>query len=105
MLNVAAPLALHELSNPSCLQLSGPSLRHLLRQATAEVHASLDAQIGGCQLQSLPGYRWFLEVNAAGLIPLEAALVAAGVEQVFPDWERRSRRAAILGDLAQVAGS
>lgn len=79
-------------------------LRLCLRSVTAEAHARLDHQLGALDLAILPGYRQFLEINAAGLIPLEAALAAAGVDGVFPDWPLRSRQAAILEDLARIGG-
>jgi heme oxygenase (biliverdin-IX-beta and delta-forming) len=46
----------------------------------------------------------FLEIIAAALLPLEAALVSAHVERLFPDWGRRSRSEAILADIARVGG-
>jgi heme oxygenase len=79
-------------------------LRLCLRSVTAEAHARLDARLGALDLTSLPGYRQFLEANAAALLPLEAALEAARVAEIFPDWDLRSRKAAILEDLARVGG-
>ncbi len=79
-------------------------LRLCLRSVTAEAHARLDARLGSLDLTGLSGYRRFLEINAAGLIPLEAALTAAGVARLFPDWPMRSREAAILDDLARIGG-
>src|SRR4051794_21124796 len=77
-------------------------LRLCLRSAAAEAHARLDHQLGSLDLTILPGYRQFLEINAAGLIPLEAALTAAGAADIFPDCLLRSRESAILEDLARV---
>lgn len=81
-----------------------PSLRTILKEATAADHARLDAQLGGFDLHDLAGYRRFLEANAAALLPLEGALVAADVRNTFPDWDRRARSRAILEDLAAVGG-
>src|SRR5262249_13922791 len=75
-----------------------------LRQSTSDAHARLDAQFGGLDLRQRSDYRRFLEASVAALLPLEAALVEAGVEQVFPDWPLRSRRRAILDDLDRVGG-
>jgi len=80
------------------------SLRHRLRTSTAEAHARLDRDASGYDLQRLAGYRRFLEISAAALLPLEAALVDAGVARIFPDWPARSRRHAILDDLADLDG-
>lgn len=77
-------------------------LRDKLRQATDAAHRSLDAQFGRFDLTSLGGYRRFLSASAAALLPLEAALGDAGVARIMADWPRRSRRAAILSDLARL---
>jgi len=79
-------------------------LRHRLRTATAEAHARLDEQVRALDLRRLPDYHRFLEASAAALLPLEAALIEAGVQRIFPDWALRSRRRAILHDLARVGG-
>ena len=80
-------------------------LRDHLRHATSDQHARLDAQFGALDLTGRAGYRAFLEASAAALMPLEDALEAAGVDDVFPDWEQRSRRTAMLDDLARVGGT
>jgi heme oxygenase len=80
------------------------TLRGRLREACAESHRRLDALIGCLDLRILGDYRTFVEVNAAALLPLEAALVSAHVERLFPDWNRRSRSRAILADLARLGG-
>jgi heme oxygenase (biliverdin-IX-beta and delta-forming) len=36
---------------------------------------------------------------------LEAALVDAGVSQIFPDWKERARSGAVLTDLGRVGGA
>jgi heme oxygenase len=79
-------------------------LRYRLRDATAGAHARLDAQLGAFNLRRLSDYRRFLEISAAALLPLEAALVEAGVGRVFPDWPSRSRTRALLADLDRTGG-
>jgi heme oxygenase len=64
----------------------------------------VDASTGHLDLTSRDDYRQFLEASAAALLPLEAALTAAGVDRHFPDWDQRSRRTAILDDLAKLRG-
>src|SRR5262245_57771211 len=54
------------------------SLRNILKEATARDHARLDGRLGAFDLHDSAGYRRFLEANAAALLPLEGALVAAG---------------------------
>src|ERR1700761_4761164 len=71
-----------------------PGLRDRLRQATGEAHRDLDGRLGAFDLTRLEGYRHFLEINAAALVPLETALEAAGVAALFADWPWRSRRGA-----------
>jgi heme oxygenase len=97
------PGGLHRISSPAAYPAAA-GLRLCLRSVTAEAHARLDARLGALDLTSLPDYRRFLEANAAALLPLEAALTTARVDEVFPDWQLRSRKAAILEDLARVGG-
>lgn len=80
------------------------NLRDRLREATAQAHEQLDRRMGALDLQTLGGYREFLEVNAAALLPLEEALEASGVARLFPDWLNRARRSAIVADLAALGG-
>jgi heme oxygenase (biliverdin-IX-beta and delta-forming) len=81
-----------------------PTLRSLLREATTSDHERLDNLLAALDLQSFPGYRRFLEINAAALIPLEGALVAGGVRKLLPDWEHRARSEAMRADLSAVGG-
>lgn len=90
--------------SPAAVAAVYPSVRDSLRRSTSEAHARLDKSLGRFNLQNLDGYRRFLEINAAALLPLEAALENAGAEQVIPDWRARSRRNAILKDLNAVDG-
>jgi heme oxygenase len=82
-----------------------PSIRSLLRQATAPDHERLDGLLAALDLQTLAGYRRFLEINAAALLPLERALLAGGVSELLPDWDRRARSEAMRTDLVAVGGS
>lgn len=79
-------------------------LRSILRNATAADHARLDATLGALDLCTVPGYRRFLEINAAALLPLERALERAGVRAILPDWNDRARSASIGADLARLGG-
>jgi heme oxygenase (biliverdin-IX-beta and delta-forming) len=83
---------------------TGVSLRARLREACAKSHRRLDDRLGVLDLRRLHDYRTFLEISATALLPLEAALVSARVERLFPDWERRSRSRAILADIARLGG-
>jgi heme oxygenase len=83
---------------------TGVSLRARLREACAKSHRELDERLGALDLRLLHDYRTFLEISAAALLPLEAALVSARVERMFPDWDRRSRSDAILADIARLGG-
>jgi heme oxygenase len=76
--------------------------RERLRDATAAAHRELDAQLSSFDLTVLAGYRRFLQASAGALLPLEAALVEAGVVDLFPDWPERTRSAAIAADLGRL---
>ncbi|QOZ54631.1 biliverdin-producing heme oxygenase [Bradyrhizobium sp. CCBAU 53338] len=81
---------------------SCPGLHERLRDATATAHRELDAQMSAFDLTVFSGYRRFLQASAGALLPLEAALVDAGVARMFPDWPERTRSAAIGADLDQL---
>jgi heme oxygenase (biliverdin-IX-beta and delta-forming) len=80
-------------------------LRSILRDATAAEHARLDSQLGALDLCTLGGYRRFLEINAAALLPLEQSLVSAGVRDLLPDWDDRARSESIHADLSRLGGT
>ncbi len=101
MLTAALP---NEAGDGPRMRPDGMDLRNRLRGATADAHRRLDAALGTLDLQSRAGYRRFLAANAAALLPLEQALVEAGVAESFPDWATRTRGGAILDDLARVGG-
>jgi heme oxygenase len=81
---------------------SGQDLRSRLKKATDKAHRDLDVQFATLDLCRLEGYRRFLEASAAALLPLERALEFAGVADVFVDWHQRTRRAALIADLASI---
>lgn len=85
--------------------LTRPALRDILREATAADHRRLDSGLGALPLDTVDGYRQFLEFNAAALLPLEDALTNAGVADLLPDWDLRRRTDAILSDLARLQGT
>lgn len=76
--------------------------RDRLRAATAESHAALDAVVSSRRLETPQGYGAFLSASAAALAPLEVALERAAVTDWLPDWPRRTRRAALVSDLAAL---
>jgi heme oxygenase (biliverdin-IX-beta and delta-forming) len=84
---------------------SFPGLRERLRDATAAAHRELDAQLSSFDLSDFSGYRRFLQASAGALLPLEAALIDAGVAEMFPDWPERARSSAIADDLGRLGGA
>ena len=102
MPEIAIPTS--HIADRSRITRQSPTLRSILRDATAAEHACLDAQLGALDLCKAAGYRRFLEINAAALLPLEQALVRAGVRRVLPDWDDRARTRAILTDLSRLGG-
>jgi heme oxygenase (biliverdin-IX-beta and delta-forming) len=97
--------ATRTITKPARNPAPSPALRNMLKEATAADHARLDTQLGAFDLHEFAGYRRFLEANAAALLPLEGALVAGGVRNILPDWDRHARARAILGDLVSVGGA
>jgi heme oxygenase len=71
----------------------------MLRAATADLHAKVDARFAGNFSGSALAYGSFLSVLAAASLPLERALEAAGIERFLPDWPERRRAALLLADL------
>lgn len=82
----------------------GADLRTRLKDATADAHRQLDASLVAFDIKTTNGYRRFLEVSAGALLPLEAALLESGVDDIIKDWPSRSRTDAILDDLSKVEG-
>lgn len=73
-----------------------------LREATAHAHEAVDAAFARYDLTDRDSYARFLSAHAAVMIPLEAALNAAGAEDVTPDWGMRKRGHLLLADLAAL---
>jgi heme oxygenase len=73
--------------------------RNSLRGATDHLHRDLDRITAGFKLGDIGHYRRFLQANAATLIAIEQLLETAGVADLLPDWNLRTRREAILSDL------
>jgi heme oxygenase len=73
-----------------------------LRRATAAAHDEVDALFSRVDLTSAGGYRAFLAAQARAHLPVEAALDAAGAEQVIADWPARRRAALLRSDLAEL---
>lgn len=79
-------------------------LRARLKDATADAHRQLDRSLMAFDLKTAGGYRRFLEGSAGALLPLEAALVESGVDDIVKDWADRTRTDAVLEDLTHVEG-
>lgn len=78
-------------------------IRFRLRAATAPLHELVDAHMGGLLRQTVGGYERFLTASARALLPLERALVEAGVVEILPDWPERARSDALRADLAALS--
>jgi heme oxygenase (biliverdin-IX-beta and delta-forming) len=70
-----------------------------LREGTRAEHETLDALFGGFDLADRASYGAFLSAHAAALLPVEAALDAAGAAELVPDWPQRKRGARLAADL------
>lgn len=75
-------------------------IRERLKAATASAHRVLDEGLVHFDLTTTAHYRRFLQASAAALLPLEAALDQAGVDDLIEDWPQRRRSQAIASDLA-----
>jgi heme oxygenase (biliverdin-IX-beta and delta-forming) len=78
------------------------TIRWSLRDATADLHEAVDRLGSGFDLGEKEGYRRFLRAHARALPGLERAIEAAGIATLVPDWPARSRRAALMADLAAL---
>ena len=87
--------------SPDAADVSG-SMRSLLRASTMGLHAAVDARFAPMLAAGEAGYRSFLLASAAAVLPLEQALLAAGVDSLLPDWTRRTRAAALRADLTDL---
>jgi len=77
----------------------------MLRVATADLHAAVDARFSGSFEGGVSAYVGFLTSLAAAVVPLERALEASGIERILPDWPRRRRAGLVLADLESLAAS
>ena len=82
---------------------SSSSTRQLLRAATADLHAEVDARFSGNFSRDTTAYTDFLSALAGALVPLEHALEESGVERILPDWPERRRAALVFADLETLA--
>ncbi len=71
----------------------------MLRAATANLHAEVDARFSGPFGTDRHAYEAFLTALARAVLPLERALEAGGVERLLPDWTERRRSQALMRDL------
>lgn len=76
--------------------------RLTLRDATSAWHDRVDAAFSAADLTERTGYSRFLLAQAGAHLPVEAALDAAGIEAVIPDWGARRRASLLLSDLAAL---
>lgn len=75
------------------------SVRSFLRAHTREAHESVDLRYATLDISRRDDYALFLQAHADAVLPLEAALEAAGVQDVVPDWLNRRRTPSLLEDL------
>lgn len=76
--------------------------RSALRAATLEQHDRVDRIFSQIRLDDVDDYGAFLGAQAAAHIPVEHALVSAGVARIVPDWESRERGDLVRADLATL---
>lgn len=79
-----------------------PSPRDHLRMATRQAHDRVDAAFAGFGPDDPAGYRLFLQSHHSVLPVCEAALAAAGVEALLPDWQLRQRAPVLAADLRDL---
>ncbi len=79
------------------------SVHALFRVATRAAHDRVDATFSDLDLGDAADYRLFLTAQAKAFLPVEAALDAAGVAALFPDWPRRRRSHLLRADLEALS--
>lgn len=84
---------------PAVFSLERHSVRRMLRAATADLHAVVDARFSDSFGGDPAHYAGFLSSMAAGLLPLERALEGAGIRATVPDWPERRRASLLIDDL------
>jgi heme oxygenase len=72
-----------------------------LRAATHPLHKLLDSRFDLATLSGQAGYSKLLLSNWP-VVAIEQALEKAGIRRLLPDWLRRRRRAALVGDLREL---
>ncbi|MCW8155760.1 heme oxygenase [Stutzerimonas stutzeri] len=77
-------------------------LRTQLREATAALHAQVDAAFSGFALDQPDDYRRFLRAHGRVLSATEVALERAGFAELLDDWPMRVRRHSLLADLEEL---
>lgn len=77
-------------------------IRQLLRTATADLHAVVDARFSGDFASDKAAYGRFLTALGSTVLPLEAAFEAVDVERLLPDWPQRRRAASLRSDMATL---
>ena len=75
------------------------SARTALRAGTAAEHGRVDQLFSRFDFAREEHYRAFLCAHAAAYLPIEAALDAADIAAVLPDWPLRRRSALLRADL------
>ena len=78
------------------------SARFVLRDATAQWHARVDALFSEADLAGRGGYGRFLQAQAAAFLPIERALDLEGINKVVVDWPARRRAHLLCEDLAAL---
>jgi heme oxygenase len=77
----------------------------MLRSATADLHAEVDARFAGSFEGSAAAYAGFLSALSAVLPPLERALERACIRRTVPDWDERRRASLLLDDLEALGSA
>src|SRR6186713_423014 len=75
-----------------------PTAREQLRSSTERLHRLLDSQFDLASLPQPEVYQAFLLAHWP-FASIEPALEDAGIAQLLPDWDVRSRRKALQADL------
>jgi heme oxygenase len=78
-------------------------VREVLRRSTAVEHGRVDDIFSRFDLGRRHSYGWFLEAQAAALIPTEDALDRLGAADVLPDWPQRRRSNLLKADLVELS--
>ncbi|MBR0994633.1 biliverdin-producing heme oxygenase [Bradyrhizobium japonicum] len=85
-------------SSTETLKSKPASAHEQLRSSTDAMHRLIESQLNLASLRHPRAYRAFLLSNWP-VVSIETALERAGIRQVLPDWEARSRRECLVADL------